>query len=150
SDLIAARVLQLGLSVVLATAFASAALTVHDTKSLLRACGAVSVVYLVVAPGYWSWYVVLPVALLALAPRGLPALMILIMSLGARLAASIDALRIHGAMSWPTEVIAATVVGIWLPALAVITVGGWRWYRLLTDRPEVLIRPAIFRPSYHR
>src|SRR5207247_4137891 len=47
---------------------AVASLKVCNAATLLRACGQVAIMYLVLAPGYWPWYAAMPIALLALAP----------------------------------------------------------------------------------
>jgi alpha-1,6-mannosyltransferase len=102
------------------------AFTVKDTRTLLRGCAAVSVIYLALAPGYWPWYAAMPIALIALTPSP-PLLWVLgAISVGSRLAAPIDALRLDGLMDWPREVVVATVVGVWLPIGAVAVAGVWR------------------------
>jgi alpha-1,6-mannosyltransferase len=102
------------------------ATSVRDTRTLLRGCAAVSIAYLALAPGYWPWYAVMPIALIALTPSP-PFLWALgAISLGSRLAAPIDVLRIDGLMDWPQEVVLATVVGVWLPIGAVAIAVVWR------------------------
>jgi len=101
-------------------AVAMASLTVKDAASLLRACGAVAVVYFVVAPGYWPWYATLPIALLALSPSRPFIWAIAAVSLASRLAAPIDTLRLDGWMDWEREVFLVTIVGIWLPVAVLV------------------------------
>jgi hypothetical protein len=49
-------------------------------------------------------------------------------SLAAQLAAPVDLLRLDGVMTWPSEVLIATTIGVWLPALAIgLRLAWWRW-----------------------
>lgn len=69
--------------------------SVIDAVTLLRACAAVVVVYLLVAsPSFWPWYAVLPVALMALVPETGFLTMLLAVSIGSRLVAPLDALYV--------------------------------------------------------
>jgi hypothetical protein len=75
------------------------ALRVPDADALLRRSALVMVVALVIAgPAYWPWYVVLPVALLALTPHGGWLLTLLAISLGSRLVAPVNSLYVDGAV----------------------------------------------------
>jgi hypothetical protein len=114
-----AQLVSLGCSALFIACVAAAAAKVTDKTTLFKACGGVAVVYLVLAPGYWPWYAALPAALLALAPDAVAVWWIVGISLGARLAAPIDELRIGGVMDWEAEVFTATIVGVWLPAAAI-------------------------------
>jgi alpha-1,6-mannosyltransferase len=101
---------------------------VLDDASLMRGCAWVATAYvLLAAPSYWPWYAVLPVALLALNPRGRSLWMLLTMSLGARLIAPLDQLYVHEVMARPTYFLFAWLGGIGLPLLivAVLTVREW-------------------------
>lgn len=121
------------LSLVMTTAFAAIAfrtsLQVTDERTALRACGRIAVAYLLLAPGYWPWYATLPIALLSLSPGGWPTTAVVLLSLGARLAAPIERLRLNGLMDWPTAVILMTAVGLWLPAAVALAAsakhGSW-------------------------
>jgi alpha-1,6-mannosyltransferase len=95
---------------------ALAAATVKSRTSLLKACGYIAVVYLIVAPGYWPWYAGMPIALLALVPDAMFVSSLMAISLASRLAAPIDALRLRGIIDWEAEVIIQTIVGVWAPA----------------------------------
>jgi hypothetical protein len=110
------------LSIAMAGIFAVFALAVSmrvtDELAALRACGVIAVGYLLLAPGYWPWYATLPIALLSLSPGGWWTATLILLSLGARLAAPVERLRLNGLMEWPTAVIVTTVVGLWLPAVA--------------------------------
>jgi hypothetical protein len=101
-----------------------AALRIHDERSLLRACGGIAVVYLVLAPGYWPWYVVMPVALLALVPDRGAVAVVMAFTFCARLAAPIDTIRRNGFYSWTDEVVITTIIGLWLPATVYLVVFG--------------------------
>jgi alpha-1,6-mannosyltransferase len=103
-----------------------AALTVKDVRGLLRGCAAVSLAYLALAPGYWPWYAAMPIALIALTPSPSFLWAAAAVSIGSRLAAPIDALRLDGLMDWPQEVLLATVVGVWLPIGTVAIAAAWR------------------------
>jgi hypothetical protein len=107
--------------------------SVRDAVSLLKACGRVAVVYLLVAPGYWPWYAAMPVALLALAPNAMFTWTIVAVSLASRLAAPIDVLRLDGLLDWEAEVFRTTIVGIWLPAATLLLLGAWRSRSMLKD-----------------
>jgi alpha-1,6-mannosyltransferase len=102
---------------------AAASLRIRDTTTLLKACGRVAIVYLVVAPGYWPWYAAMPIAVLALAPTDAAVWAILAISLGSRLAAPVDVLRLNGLMTWEREVFTATILGVWFPALVIASLG---------------------------
>jgi len=90
--------------------------TVRDAATLARACGALAVCYLVLAPGYWPWYAATAVAALALTPGETAVWAILAVSFGSALTAPIDVLRVGGVIDWYREVVAATIVGVWFPA----------------------------------
>jgi alpha-1,6-mannosyltransferase len=122
SEEASARLISLVMTSLFAGVIAMASMTVRDPWSLLRAAGRVAVVYLVLAPGYWPWYAAMPVALLALTPDRSSIAAIFAVSVGSRLAAPIDTLRLGGVMDWQTEVFIITIVGIWLPALAAAAV----------------------------
>jgi hypothetical protein len=115
------------LAIVLSVGFAAYALRTSlaatDERSTLYACGRVAVAYLLLAPGYWPWYATLPIALLALSPSGGSITAIVLFSLGSRLAAPVERLRLNGLMDWPTAVILSTVIGLWLPAVALAVKG---------------------------
>jgi alpha-1,6-mannosyltransferase len=110
------RALALG-AVVATTIYAAAATRTLD--DLYRACAASALAYILVgSPTYWAWYVLLPIALLTLV-GDIP--LILALTVGSRLVAPLDLVRLRGGMSWTTEVWGTTVIAIWLP-LAFIAV----------------------------
>ena len=118
-------------------------LKVKDAQSLLRACGRVAVVYLVVAPGYWPWYAAMPIALLALTPDATFIWSIVAVSLASRLAAPLDALRLNGVMDWEHELFATTIVGVWLPAASIVVAGAWQAWREQKSRRDLRAPTAI-------
>jgi hypothetical protein len=103
-------------------AAALAASRVVDDRSLLRATAALAIVYLMIAPGYWPWYAALPIALLALSPTVNATVAAVGLSAGARLAAPVERLRINGLAGWNESAIAATIIGLWIPALVLLFV----------------------------
>ena len=115
-----ARVLSVLFAVIFLACFTIFAASIRDSRSLIQACGRIAIAYLLLAPAYWPWYTVLPIALLALSPDPPAVRAILLFSLGSRLAAPVDALRANGLISWPVEVITTTVLGLWLPLSAVV------------------------------
>jgi hypothetical protein len=103
-----------------AAAFAAAHAV--DDRSLLRAAAALAIVYLMIAPGYWPWYAALPIALLALIPSVDAMVVVVVLSAGSRLAAPIERLRISGLTGWNEQVIATTIIGLWVPALVLLCI----------------------------
>jgi hypothetical protein len=68
----------------------------------------------------------MPIALIALTPSPSFLWAAAAISIGSRLAAPIDALRLDGLMDWPQEVLLTTVVGVWLPIGTVAIAAAWR------------------------
>jgi hypothetical protein len=121
-----ARLISLAMGGAFVSYVAIVSLRVTDAKSLVRAGGGIAVAYLVLAPGYWAWYAALPVALLALSPDHTFRWLIVAVSLCSRLAAPIDILRVNGVMGWETEVLSATIVGVWAPVFVFLLRQSWR------------------------
>ena len=68
-----------------------------DGRGMLRSSAIVVATAMVfLGPAYWPWYVILPVALLALVPEGRLLVMLVAMSLGARLVAPLNSLYLDG------------------------------------------------------
>jgi alpha-1,6-mannosyltransferase len=94
------------------------AASVTDARSLLLACAGVSTAYLLlVSPTYWPWYAVLPVALLALTPEGLPVQLLVAVSLGSRLVAPLDMVFVHQLIDRRVYLLVTWVVALGLPLL---------------------------------
>jgi hypothetical protein len=120
---------------------AALALRVPDGDALLRRCAVVMVAALVVAgPAYWPWYVILPVALLALVPRGGWLLALVALSLGSRLVAPLNSLYVDGVLgrsgflllTWLGAValpLAAVAAARWAQFGEALPAGGRRRYR---------------------
>jgi alpha-1,6-mannosyltransferase len=95
--------------------------SVTSTTSLLSACAAVSVAYVLFAsPAYWPWYVVMPVALLTLVPSTSAVLLLVVISSGARLAAPLDMLYVQGITDRRIYFILTWLLGLGLPAVTAI------------------------------
>lgn len=107
----------MGAAVVIAVVIA-ASLGVHDAETLSGACATIALAYVLIAvPRFWPWYVALPTALLALTPTRRSILMILALTFCSKLIAPLDLLRVSEAVSWTTEAVVMTMVGVWVPLL---------------------------------
>ena len=92
----------------------------RDAVELLRGCAWISLFYLlVVSAGTWPWYAALPVALMALTPRGVFLPLALILPFCSRLVAPGSNLINNGFAGWDTLLPVATTVSVTLP-LAVL------------------------------
>jgi alpha-1,6-mannosyltransferase len=95
-----------------------ASLRVRNRRTLVAACAAIALAYvLIAAPRFWPWYVGLPTALLALSPTRQNVSLVIVMTFCAKLVAPLDVIRVMGAVDWNTEVAAMTVVGVLVPLL---------------------------------
>lgn len=80
---------------------------VSESTQLLSVCASTAVFYLLVAsPLVWPWYAALPVALLALSPRGRLAPMLIILPLCLRLVAPLTVLYENHFITWPVSAVA--------------------------------------------
>ena len=120
-------------ALVLGLAFAAyvvvQSLKARDTETFLRACGRIALAYALVASAvYWPWYVALPLALLALAPTAEVLVLVVAVSLGARLAAPLDVLGVNEWLAWHDQIFATTLLGVVLPLVVFLAVEsrGWR------------------------
>jgi hypothetical protein len=112
----------------------AASLNVHDSETLFSACGTIALAYVLIAvPRFWPWYVALPAALLALRPTPRSVLLVLMLTLCAKLVAPLDIIRVSGAMSWANESVVTTVVGVWLPLLVWVAMYFRRGRRAVID-----------------
>jgi hypothetical protein len=107
---------------------------------LLRGSAVLIVIYTLLAPAYWPWYVVLPVALLALVPRGSLLVLLVAMSLGSRLVAPLNSLYVDGTISRASFFLLTWLGAVGMPLLALLlsrrvdfgellSSRGWRRYR---------------------
>jgi Gpi18-like mannosyltransferase len=109
---------------------------VRDDQTLLAACTTISMFYvLVVTPRFWPWYVMLPTALLCASGRRPDIAVAFALTACARAVAPLDVIRFSNAISWPVQVWATTIVGVWVPALVWIAVS-WVSVRRASVAPE--------------
>lgn len=105
-------------ALVTAATTAWGAWTSRTLEDLIRACAIVALVYVLIgSPLYWAWYVLLPIALLAMAGD---VATVCVLTVASRLVAPLDLLRLAGLFPWSAEVWLTTIVGLWLP-LAFVT-----------------------------
>jgi alpha-1,6-mannosyltransferase len=101
---------------------------VRDERSLFAACAAAALAYVYIAtPMYWPWYVVLSLALLAVASHE-PVLLVIAVavSLGSRLAAPLDLLAGSGLLT-PNELwVGMAILGVVLPLGFTIAASAWQ------------------------
>jgi hypothetical protein len=110
---------------------------VRDERSLFAACAAAALAYVFIAtPMYWPWYVVLALALLAVAAHEPLSLLILVaVSLGSRLAAPLDDLARSGLLT-PNELwVGMAILGVVLPLG--FTVVACAWHRSAAARADI-------------
>lgn len=98
---------------------------VIDSPTLLQACAAVAVVYMLVAsPSFWPWYALLPVALMVLVPKTTFLAVLLAVSIGARLVAPLAALYVAEVIDRGSFLLTTwtTAVGLPLVILGILMV----------------------------
>jgi len=104
---------RVGAAATMAIAVIYAAGTTRTMRDLVRACAVIALTFvLLAAPLYWPWYVVMPIALLALA-EDVP--LIIVLTATSRIVAPLNLLRLRGAFSLTTEIWLTTVIALWLP-----------------------------------
>ena len=102
----------------------------RDAAGLLRACAAISLVYLlVVSAGTWPWYAALPLALAALTPRGIFLPMALVVTFTSRLVAPFSNLVNNRFAGWQDLIEVATVVSVTLPLAILLPLCVLYWRR---------------------
>lgn len=102
----------------------------RDGAGLLRACAAISLVYLlVVSAGTWPWYAALPLALMALTPRGVFLPMALVVTFTSRLVAPFSNLVNNRFAGWGDLIEVATVVSVTLPLAILLPLCVLHWRR---------------------
>lgn len=105
-----------------------ASLQVRDAATLLRACGRIALVFVLIAsPSYWPWYVILPIALMALSPQGSFIAMSVVLAFCSRLVAPIDDMVVNGFSTWNAEVWSTTAIGLLLPLLIYLVLSATLW-----------------------
>jgi hypothetical protein len=117
--------------------------SVTDADGLLRSCASIALVYvLLVSPGYWPWYGVMPVALMALVPTDMFLALLFAVSAGSRLVAPLDMLFVHEVIDRGTFLLATWAVAICLP-LVVLVVCLVRRSRSARDLGPERILPSV-------
>jgi hypothetical protein len=113
----------------------------RDAAGLLRACAAISLVYLlVVSAGTWPWYAALPLALMALTPRGIFLPMALVVTFTSRLVAPFSNLVNNGFAGWDSLIEVATVVSVTLPLAILLPLCVLHW-RIFEREPDSTGKP---------
>jgi hypothetical protein len=136
----ATRALAVAVAATLVLAAIALAVRIPDADALLRRSALIMVAAMVfVGPAYWPWYVILPIALLALVPHGGMLVTLVAVSLGSRLVAPLNSLYVHGTIGRPAFLLLTWLGGVAVPALAVLAA----WF---TDFREVA--PARWRRRY--
>lgn len=117
------RLLQAAVALVTIGAVARGTYVTRTFDDLVRACATAVVVYLLVSsPLYWPWYVLLPIALLALVGD---ITLVFVLTATSRLVAPLNLMRLRDAIDRPTEVWLVTLIGLWLPLAYII----WRAWK---------------------
>ncbi len=97
------------------------ALRVRTASDLVHTCALVMVIaMLVMTPAYWPWYVILPVALLALVPHGRTLVILVIVSLGSRLAAPLNSLYVDTVINRPVFFLLTWLATVAVPLLVLL------------------------------
>ncbi len=102
----------------------------RDAAGLFRACASIALVYvLVVSTQYWPWYASLPLALVALVPRGVFLPTALVLTLCSRLVAPTSTLFTNGFLGADASFDLKMSVGVTVPlaVLLVLCLRRWRW-----------------------
>ena len=108
----------------------------RDASGLLRGCAWISLFYLlVVSAGTWSWYAALPLALMALTPRGVFLPFALVLTFCSRLVAPGSNLVNNGFAGWDALLPVATTVSVTLPLVVLLPLLAWQ-YQKPREEPE--------------
>jgi alpha-1,6-mannosyltransferase len=102
----------------------------RDAAGLLGACASIALVYvLVVSAHYWPWYASLPLALVALVPRGSFLPTVLVLTLCSRLVAPISTLFTNGFLGAGAALELKMSVGVTVPlaVLLLLCLRRWLW-----------------------
>jgi len=119
---------------VLAGAFAAFVLVAswraRDAAGLLWACASIALAYVLVASThYWPWYASLPLALVALVPRGIFLPAALVLTLCSRLVAPMSTLFTNGFLGAGVALQLKISVGVTVPFVFLLLLCSWRWTR---------------------
>jgi hypothetical protein len=124
----AARITLRVLAGVLVASVLALSLRARDAIGLFRACAGIALVYvLVVSTHYWPWYASLPLALVALVPRGVFLPAVLVLSLCSRLVAPMSTLYTNGFLDAGVALDLKMSVGVTAPlvVLSLLCLGRW-------------------------
>jgi alpha-1,6-mannosyltransferase len=105
-------------------------LRARDAAGLFWACASIALVYvLVVSTHYWPWYASLPLALVALVPRGVFLPAVLVLSLCSRLVAPMSTLLTNGFLDAGVALDLKMSVGVTAPlvVLSLLCLRQWIW-----------------------
>jgi alpha-1,6-mannosyltransferase len=110
---------------VLAVIFAASVLVlswrVRDATGLFRSCAGIALFYMLfVSSHYWPWYASLPLALVALVPRGIFLPAVLVLSLCSRLVAPMSTLLTNGFLSGGAALSLKMSVGVTVPLVVLL------------------------------
>ncbi len=109
----------------------------RDATGLFRACAGIALVYvLVISSHYWPWYASLPLALVALVPRGILLPTVLVLTLCSRLVAPISTLFTNGFLGVDVALDLKMSVGVTVPLEVLLLLGLWRWIRRTTSAKQ--------------
>jgi len=98
-------------------------LRVRSMSDLLVAYAAISLAYVTIGSSlYWPWYISMPLALMALTPRGVFFWTIVAATIGSRLVAPFAALEARHFLDFRLGIVFTIALGVWLP-LAVLAYG---------------------------
>ena len=120
SEQTALRVISLAATAFVLLAAVAIAVWVRTPTDLLRGIAVLMVIYILLSPAYWPWYVVMPVAFLALSPSGILLILVVAMSLGSRLVAPLDSLYVDEVIGRPTFFLLTWLGAVGVPLLAVV------------------------------
>jgi hypothetical protein len=119
---------------VLAVIFAASVLVLswraRDATGLFRSCAGIALIYMLfVSSHYWPWYASLPLALVALVPRGIFLPAVLVLSLCSRLVAPMSTLLTNGFLSGGAALNLKMSVGVTVPlvVLLLLCLQPWLW-----------------------
>jgi hypothetical protein len=120
SEQTALRVVSFAAAATVLLAAIAIAVWVRAPTDLLRGIAVLIVIYTLLSPAYWPWYVVLPVAFLALSPHGVLLVLLVTMSLGSRLVAPLDSLYVDEVIGRPAFFLLTWLGAVGVPLLAVL------------------------------
>lgn len=116
----ALRVVSLFAAATVMLAAIAIAMWVRTPTDLLQGIAVLMVIYTLLAPAYWPWYIVMPVAFLAMSPHGTLLVLLVAMSLGSRIVAPLDSLYVDGVIGRPAFFLLTWLGSIAVPLIAVL------------------------------